>query len=124
VLGPGGRAIITRLSGERRTSVGASFIWRDSRVEPSSRPPCKRGLAVRAVRAIVASMSTVTEIESAIEALSLAEQRELADWLASRLIEETPEMLAALDAGIRSLETEPKVSLEAVRGKIKAWATT
>ena len=68
-------------------------------------------------------MSTVSEIEAAIESLSPAEQRELAGWLNSRLIEETPEMLAALDAGIRSLETEPKVPLEEVRQKIKAWAT-
>ncbi len=68
-------------------------------------------------------MSTVTEIEAAIEKLSPAEQRELADWLNSRLIEETPEMLAALDEGIRSLESEPTVPLEDVRRKIKAWAT-
>ncbi len=68
-------------------------------------------------------MSTVTEIEAAIEKLSPAEQRELADWLNSRLIDETPEMLAALDEGIRSLENEPTVPLEDVRRKIKAWAT-
>ncbi len=68
-------------------------------------------------------MSTVTEIEAAIEKLSPGEQRELADWLNSRLIEETPEMLAALDEGIRSLESEPTVPLEDVRRKIKAWAT-
>ena len=70
------------------------------------------------------AMSTVVEIESAIEKLPPAEQRELAGWLNSRLIEETPEMLAALDVGIRSLETEPKVPLEEVRRKIKAWTTT
>lgn len=62
------------------------------------------------------------EIEAAIEKLSLTEQRELADWLNARLIEETPAMLAALDEGIRSLETEPTVSIEDVRGKIKGWA--
>lgn len=67
-------------------------------------------------------MSTVMEIEAAIEKLSLTEQRELADWLNARLIEETPAMLAALDEGIRSLETEPTVSIEDVRGKIKGWA--
>lgn len=81
------------------------------------------GLAPCAERAIVASMSTVAEIAAAIEALSPAQQRELADWLNSRLIEDTPEMLAALDAGIRSLDTEPKVPLEDARRKIKAWAT-
>ena len=69
-------------------------------------------------------MSTVAEIETAIDKLSPAEQRELADRLNARLFEETPEMLAALDAGIRSLETEPKVPIEDVRRKIKGWTTT
>ncbi len=69
-------------------------------------------------------MSTVTEIEAAIKKLPPPEQRELADRLNSRLLEETPEMLMALDAGIRSLETEPKVPLADVRRKISAWATT
>ena len=45
------------------------------------------------------------------------------DWLDSRLMPETPAMLAALDVGIRSLETEPTVPAEEVRRKIKAWAT-
>jgi hypothetical protein len=69
-------------------------------------------------------MSTVTEIEAAIERLSPQQLRELADWLTNRLITgETPAMLAALDAGIRSLETEPTVPAEDVRKKIKAWTT-
>jgi hypothetical protein len=43
-------------------------------------------------------MSTVTEIEAAIERLSPHQLRELADWLADRMITgETPAMLAALD---------------------------
>jgi hypothetical protein len=71
----------------------------------------------------VAPMSTVAEIEAALEKLSPAQQREIADWLESRLMPETPAMLAALDEGIRSLETEPTVPLEEVRRKIKAWAT-
>jgi hypothetical protein len=32
-------------------------------------------------------------------------------------------MLAALDAGIRSLQTEPSVPAEDVRKKISAWTT-
>ena len=95
---------------------------------PVSETPCPtfaiRGLAVRAECHMVATMSTVSEIEAAIESLSPAEQRELAGWLNSRLIEESPEMLAAIDAGIRSLETESKVPLEDVRRKIKGWAAT
>jgi len=69
-------------------------------------------------------MSTVREIEAAIEKLSPPQIRELADWLTDRLIPgETPAMLAALDAGIRSLESEPTVPAEEVRNKIKAWTT-
>jgi hypothetical protein len=68
-------------------------------------------------------MSTVAEIESAIEKLSSAQQREIADWLDSRLMPETPAMLAALDEGIRSLDHEPTVPAEEVRRKIKTWAT-
>lgn len=45
-------------------------------------------------------MSTVTEIEAAIERLSLPQIRELADWLTDRLLrDETPAMLAVHDAG-------------------------
>jgi hypothetical protein len=69
-------------------------------------------------------MSTVTEIEAAIERLSPPQVRELADWLTDRLIVgETPAMLVALDAGIRSLESEPTMPAEDVRKKIKAWTT-
>ena len=69
-------------------------------------------------------MSTVAEIEHAIEKLSSEEQRELMDRLNARLFETTPEMLAALDVGIRSLETEPTVPIEEVRRKIKGWANS
>jgi hypothetical protein len=34
---------------------------------------------------------------------------------------ETPEMLAAIDEGIRSAETEPSYSVEAVRAEIREW---
>jgi hypothetical protein len=69
-------------------------------------------------------MSTVPEIEAAIERLSPPQIRELADWLTDRLLPgETPAMLAALDAGIRSLESEPTVPAEDVRKKIRAWTT-
>jgi hypothetical protein len=41
------------------------------------------------------------------------------------LVDETPEMLAALDEGVYSLATatEPTASAEEVRRKIKGWAT-
>ena len=70
-------------------------------------------------------MSTVQKIESAIEKLPAAEQRELARWLGERLLaEESPEMLAALDEGIRSLEE--KGVREYTRGeleqKVRQWS--
>lgn len=68
-------------------------------------------------------MSTVTEIEAALEKLPPEQLQEVAAWLETRLAPETPAMLAALDAGIRSLETETTVSAADVRQKIKAWAT-
>jgi predicted transcriptional regulator len=70
---------------------------------------------------MVTYMSTVAEIEAAIETLTPAQQRELADWLAARLIEETPEMLAAIDAGERSLATERGVPIEEVRRNLSRW---
>jgi hypothetical protein len=72
-------------------------------------------------------VSTVQEIESAIEKLPAAEQRELARWLGEHLLaEESPEMLAALDEGIRSLEE--KGVREYTRGeleqKVRQWTGT
>lgn len=70
-------------------------------------------------------MSTVTEIESAIEKLSSAEQREVARWLGERLLEEeSPEMLAALDVGIRSLEEKGtrEFSRAELEQKVRRWA--
>ena len=70
------------------------------------------------------SVSTVTEIEAAIEKLSSEEQSEIADWLNSRLIAETPAMLAALDEGIRSLEEKGgrEYTREQLDQKVRQWA--
>ena len=68
-------------------------------------------------------MTTVIEIEAAIEKLSSEEQSQIAEWLNSRLMVETPAMLAALDEGVRSLENEPTVTIEEIRGKVDSWAT-
>jgi hypothetical protein len=70
-------------------------------------------------------MSTVTEIEAAIERLPVAEQRELALWLGDRLLqEESPEMLAALDEGIRSLEEKGarEYTRTELEQKVRRWA--
>ncbi len=69
-------------------------------------------------------MSTVAEIEAAIAKLPPGQKWEIAKWLEESLLEEeTPAMLAALDEGIRSLETEPTVPAEQIRQKIRGWAT-
>ena len=70
-------------------------------------------------------MSTVAEIESAIEKLSAVEQRELARWLEERFLqEESPEMLAALDEGIRSLEQNGvrEYTRSELEQKVRQWA--
>jgi hypothetical protein len=64
-------------------------------------------------------MSTVTEIVAVLEKLPPEQLQEVAAWLETRLAPETPAMLAALDAGIRSLETETTVSAADLRQKIK-----
>jgi uncharacterized membrane protein len=69
-------------------------------------------------------MNTVAEVEKAMETFTPGQMREVADWIMARLLpEETPEMLAAIDEGIRSLETEPMRSVEEVRQNIRVWAT-
>lgn len=73
---------------------------------------------------IVAAMSTVAEIEAAIVKLPVAEQRELARWLEERLLqEESPEMLMALDEGIRSLEEKGvrEYSRGELENKVRQW---
>lgn len=68
-------------------------------------------------------MSTVIEVENALEKFSPEQMREVADWIAARLLpDETPEQLAAIDAGLRSLRTEPTLSAEQIRQNIRAWA--
>lgn len=69
-------------------------------------------------------MSTVTEIEAALEKLPREQVRQVADWIAAReLPDETAEQLEAIDAGLRSLATEPTLTAEEVRKNIRTWAT-
>jgi hypothetical protein len=71
---------------------------------------------------IIPTMSTVTEVEKALEKFSPEQMREVADWIAARLLpDESPEQLAAIDAGLRSLRTEPTLNAEQVRQNIRAW---
>ena len=54
----------------------------------------------RGIRSIK-PVSTVAEIESALEKLPVAKQREVAAWLDAKLWPETPAMLAAIDEADR-----------------------
>ena len=69
------------------------------------------------------SVSTVQEIEAALDRLPPEQLRQVGVWVATRLMPETtPAMLTALDEGIRSQQTEPTVPAEEVRKKIKEWS--
>ena len=68
-------------------------------------------------------MSTVMEIENAIEKLPVNAQHQLAAWLESKLWPETPVMLAAIDEADRSLADEGGVSVEDVRKNLAQWIT-
>jgi len=68
-------------------------------------------------------MSSLAEIQEAIEKLALEDRARLREWFDAQDAEETDELLAAIDEGIRSAETERNFSLEEVRAEIKKWAT-
>ena len=67
-------------------------------------------------------MSTVQEIQEAILHLAPQDREALRLWL-DGTDEETPEMLAAIDAGLRSLKEKGVIPLEQVRQNIASWAT-
>lgn len=68
-------------------------------------------------------MSTVQEIESALDKLPVDAQREVAAWLEAKLWPETPAMLAATDEAERSLREEGGVPVEEVRKNLRSWIT-
>ncbi len=65
-------------------------------------------------------MTKLAQIQEAIRQLGPQELQELRRWL---LEEESPELLAAVDEGLRSLVEEPTIPLDEVRRKIKEWTT-
>ena len=68
-------------------------------------------------------MSNLIEIQEAIEKLAPRERAELWDWFQARKVEETDEMLAAVDEGIRSIEEQGGTPAEEVRKLIPKWIT-
>lgn len=72
-------------------------------------------------------MSTITEIQEAIEKLPTKEKAALAAWLQSQeepLMSKSEEaaLLARLDKAAAELEAGEGVPLERVREKIRGWA--
>ncbi|MDP2136242.1 MAG: hypothetical protein Q8J74_00170 [Candidatus Didemnitutus sp.] len=65
-------------------------------------------------------MTKLAQIQEAILQLGPEEQQQLRHWL---LDEESPEMLAAVDQGLRSLVEEPTTPVTELRRKIKGWTT-
>ena len=68
------------------------------------------------------AMTKLAEIQSAILQLDPAEREELRHWL-DETAEETPEMLAAIDEGLRSLKAKGVIPLEDVRRELSSWTT-
>jgi hypothetical protein len=67
-------------------------------------------------------VSKLAEIQSAILQLDPPEREELRHWLDENA-DETPEMLAAIDEGLKSLRAKGVIPLEEVRRQIPRWTT-
>ena len=73
-------------------------------------------------------MSTVVEIQSAIEKLSRKEKSALTNWLESQeepvmSTQEEAALLTRLDKAARELDAGQGVPIEQVRGMVRKWAT-
>jgi len=71
---------------------------------------------------ILAGMSGLAEIQRAILELPTQERSQLWDWFLEQEIVESPELLAAVDEGIRSIESHGGIPAEEVRRRIATWA--
>jgi hypothetical protein len=70
---------------------------------------------------ILELMSALAEIQQAILELPTQERSRLWDWFQKQEIEESPELLAAVDEGIRSIDTQGGIPAEEVRRRIATW---
>ena len=66
---------------------------------------------------------SIKEILEELPKLTPEERQEVRDWLDGEEFPETDELIAAVDEGIRSSETEQSLSIEEVRELIRRWAT-
>jgi hypothetical protein len=110
----------------RQFSVADSAALALALLTPSTDPifpaPPRGEIANHSRSHIISTMSTVTEVEAALERFTPDQMREVSDWIATRLMpDETPEQLAAIDAGRHSLRTEPTLSAEQIRQNIRSW---
>ncbi|MEO0454213.1 MAG: hypothetical protein AAFY98_08765 [Verrucomicrobiota bacterium] len=69
------------------------------------------------------SIAEILEVLPRLKAEDRHLLRDRLDELDYGEFEETQEILAAIDAGIRSAETEPGFTVNEVREKISSWAT-
>ncbi len=67
-------------------------------------------------------MTKLAEIQTAILHLDPAEREELRHGL-DETAEESPEMLATIDAGLHSLKAKGVIPLEDVRQQLASWVT-
>jgi hypothetical protein len=65
---------------------------------------------------------SIKEILEELPKLSPRERQEVRDWLDSVDFVETDELVAAVDEGFRSSETEPSLTVEEVRELIRRCA--
>ena len=72
---------------------------------------------------MIAAMTKLAEIQTAIQYLEPTEREELRHWL-DETEEETPEMLAAIDEGLRSIKEKGVrlVTREELQNKIRQWS--
>jgi len=69
---------------------------------------------------------SVIDILAELSKLSATDQsriRERIDELQMGNFEESPELLAVIDEGLRSAENDPGYALEAVRNELSSWTT-
>ena len=66
---------------------------------------------------------SLKQILEELPKLTPEERQEVRDWLDAEEFPETDELIAAVDEGIRSSETEQSLSIEEVRELIRRCAT-
>ena len=76
----------------------------------------------RDIPGYIFGVTKLAEIQAAILQLEPKDQQVLRHWL-DETAEETPEMIAAIDEGLRSLATEGGVPIGEARRHLRQWIT-